>query len=370
MVERKNILIVSTPFMQASENSVAGIEQMVYSLGKALHEGGNNVYTVATDDSRPYGSLVVGGFKDMVAFPGAELERFHQAMAYTTSQVRRFIRENQRLDIIIDRCQGVSLIASIEENGPPVISGLDMESKYYLHPLVFQTLIDSLRKRKDCFASVSNHIAEEYKRKLLPADLHNRMNVIYNGIISENFPLSETPENYLLYLGRIRKGKSPHLAIAAARATNHRIIVAGGSKNIDADSQYMDMDYFKREIKPLLDDSVEWFGPANLDEKVRLLQGAKALIFPSTHIEAFPLVPIESMMCGTPVIAFSYSKGPREIIVNGETGFTVENELQMAEAIMKIDLIDRRRCAEYARSRFDYRTMGKEYLELIERITR
>jgi glycosyltransferase involved in cell wall biosynthesis len=362
----KNILLVAPSFIPTSKDSVAGIEQMVYVLGKALVEQGNNVYTIAREDSEVYGKLIPGGFKDITGFPGAESEFFHQVMNYTASQFRKFIREND-IDVIIDRCQGVSLIAGIEENSSPVICGLDMESKYSIHPKIFEGLKEKIKQRSDRFAAVSNHIAEEFKEKLLNNGLESRISTIYNGIVTENFPFSEKSGDYLLYLGRIRSGKAPHLAIKAALETGNRIIVAGGNKSAENDTQYEDTEYFQKEIYPLLNDSVEWFGPADLKQKVELMRNAKGVLFPSTHTEAFPLVPIESMLCGTPVIAYNHS-GAKEEIVHGKTGFLVDSFDEFKSAINKLGELKRVDCNTHAREKFDYRKMGEKYLQLINQL--
>ena len=64
--------------------------------------------------------------------------------------------------------------------------------------------------------------------------------------------------------------------------------------------------------------------------------------------EPFGLVMTEAMACGTPVIAFPEGSAS-EIVLDGETGFVVEDEHAMAEAIGRLGEIDRGRCRESAR---------------------
>jgi glycosyltransferase involved in cell wall biosynthesis len=366
-MKKRNILLVAPPFIPVSKDSVAGIEQAVYSLGRALTEQGHDVYTVARDDSQVYGNLVVGGYKDMYIKSGAELEHFHQAMAHTASSVRNSIR-GRNLDVIIDRCEGVSLPVSIEENGPSIILGLDLESKYHIHPSIFRGLRKCLLERKDCFAAASNHTAKEYVQNLLGGDLKSRMRVIPNGVITDNYPLETAKEDYLLYVGRVREGKAPHLAIRAARETGHRIIVVGGNSLGESDGQYEDRAYFDSEIKPFLDSSVKLVGPVGLEEKVKLMQGAKALIFPSQHTESQGLVLLEAMACGTPIIAFRQSKGPEELIVDSKTGFLVRDFRGLKDAISRVSEITPEDCARHVRNNFDYSITGERYNKLIDSI--
>ena len=57
-------------------------------------------------------------------------------------------------------------------------------------------------------------------------------------------------------------------------------------------------------------------------ERLReLLRGCRALVFPTLN-EDFGMVPLEAMACGAPVIAVD-AGGPRESVVDGETGWLV-----------------------------------------------
>ncbi|HEA46369.1 MAG TPA: glycosyltransferase family 4 protein [Candidatus Pacearchaeota archaeon] len=367
MTLSKKVLLVSPPFIPVSKDSVAGIEQVTYSLGKSLVEQGYDVYTVAREDSEVYGKLISGGFSDLKAFPGAEFEHFHQSMAYVAFVLRDFLRNNGDVGVIVDRCQGVSLLTSHEENGPPVICGLDMEPKYFLHPKLFDVFKEKLRERDDSFVAVAEHVAKDYLEalKLKEANLGERMNVVHNGIITDNFPFSAGLGDSLLYLGRIREGKAPHLAIKVAHETGMPLVLAGGDVPLSEGSQYEDREYFEREIQPLLDSQITFVGPVGLEEKVKLMQESRAVVFPSLERETFGLVPVESMACGTPAIAFNRG-GPRETIVDGKTGFLVDSFEEMVGAVNKVDEIDRERCHSHVRENFDYRLMGRRYGDLIE----
>ena len=79
------------------------------------------------------------------------------------------------------------------------------------------------------------------------------------------------------------------------------------------------------------------------DEKLRLLSGARATLFPIRWNEPFGLVMIESLACGTPVLAYPEGAAP-EVIVDGETGFLVDGEAEMADAIASVGEIDRHAC--------------------------
>ena len=148
MVDKKKILIVAPPFIPTSKDSVAGTEQMVYLLDSSLEKLGYDVYTVAREDSKIEGTLVPG-IIDHESYSGAALEHYYQGMRNTEAVVRKFIRDTPDLSVIVDRCLGASLPVSIEESGPTVICGLDMESKYFWSPSLFKEMRKYIKKRKD-----------------------------------------------------------------------------------------------------------------------------------------------------------------------------------------------------------------------------
>jgi glycosyltransferase involved in cell wall biosynthesis len=79
------------------------------------------------------------------------------------------------------------------------------------------------------------------------------------------------------------------------------------------------------------------------------------------------LVLIEALACGTPVLAYRRGSIP-EIIDDGITGFVCENLSEMAEAVARIPLIDRRRCRAAFDARFTADRMARDYVALYERI--
>ena len=75
---------------------------------------------------------------------------------------------------------------------------------------------------------------------------------------------------------------------------------------------------------------------------------------------------IESMACGTPVVAFR-GGSVAEIIDQGVTGFIVESVEEAIEAVKRIPSIDRRACHQRFLERFTARRMCEQYLAAYER---
>ena len=122
-------------------------------------------------------------------------------------------------------------------------------------------------------------------------------------------------------------------------------------------------------MKPLLnsDKQIIYIGEINSEHKKQWYQYAKATLFPIQWGEPFGLVPVESMACGTPVIAFNRGAVP-EIVINGKTGFVVDSVNAMIEAVGLIDHVDPRECRRHVRNHFSITCMAHKYLELYHQI--
>lgn len=76
---------------------------------------------------------------------------------------------------------------------------------------------------------------------------------------------------------------------------------------------------------------------------------------------------IEALASGTPIIAVNRGSMP-ELIIDGETGFLVNNVDQAVEAVSRIDYISRKRCREIAEERFSVDRMVEDYIKVYKTI--
>jgi glycosyltransferase involved in cell wall biosynthesis len=129
-----------------------------------------------------------------------------------------------------------------------------------------------------------------------------------------------------------------------------------------------DVAYFRETIKPLLTaPDIDFVGEVNEQEKNELMGGAAALLFPIDWPEPFGLVMIESMACGTPVIAWDCGS-VREVVDDGVTGFVVRSEDEAVNAVARIGALDRRRVREVFERRFTSTAMAENYLDVYGRL--
>jgi glycosyltransferase involved in cell wall biosynthesis len=178
---------------------------------------------------------------------------------------------------------------------------------------------------------------------------------IYHGLPQELMPEPVAERDYVVFLGRISPEKRPDLAIDIARR-------AGISIKIAAKVDRADLEYHEAVIRPLLDlPGVEFLGELGEHDKMTLLAGAKALLFPIDWPEPFGLVMIEAMACGTPVVAFRRGSVP-ELITDGVTGFIVGTASEAVEAVNQIDRLDVRHIRDIFRQRFTAERMAQDHV--------
>ena len=187
--------------------------------------------------------------------------------------------------------------------------------------------------------------------------------VIHHGIEAADFPYSPTAGDYCVFLGRMALDKGVSHAIAACVKADVPLKIAGKMRTNAEKS------YFEERVRPHLSDTIEYLGEVPHDEKLQLLSGARAMVFPIRWNEPFGLVMLESMACGTPVIASPYGAVP-EVVVDGRTGFLCRDDASMAESIARVDQIDRQECRAAVEGYFSAPRMVADYLALFDVLVR
>jgi glycosyltransferase involved in cell wall biosynthesis len=184
---------------------------------------------------------------------------------------------------------------------------------------------------------------------------------VYHGLPLESYPYAAQDRGYLAFLGRLAPEKQPDVAIEVARR-------AGVPLKIAAKVDDVDREYFEQVVKPLLDDPlVEFIGEIGEADKAAFLGGARALLFPIDWPEPFGLVMIEAMACGTPVIARPYGSVP-EVVVPGRTGFVGDTLVELAEAVKRLDEIERADCRAHVEQHFTVSSMSDGYEAVYRRL--
>lgn len=193
-----------------------------------------------------------------------------------------------------------------------------------------------------------------------PMEWANWQGTVYHGLPEDLFSPQYETGKYLAFIGRISPEKRVDLAVEIAKRAGMQIRVAA---KIDPTDQA-----YYESIRHVLDQPhVEFLGEIGESEKAEFLGNAAALLFPVDWPEPFGLVMIESLACGTPVIALRRGSVP-EIVEHGVTGFVVENIEEAAEAARRIPLIKRQMCRSEFERRFSARRMCCEYVRVYRQV--
>jgi glycosyltransferase involved in cell wall biosynthesis len=194
------------------------------------------------------------------------------------------------------------------------------------------------------------------------ADRHRSLDyaaTIHHGIDMSAFALERQPGDYLLFFGRIHPDKGTVEAIDAAERAGMPLTIAG---------IVQDRDYFEQLVEPRIDgDRVRYLGPVGPDRRGELLGGARALLHLINFDEPFGFSVVESMACGTPVVAAARGSMP-EIVRDGESGFLVGSPDEAVAAVRRVEGLDRAAVRASVERRFDANRMVDDYLALYRRI--
>jgi glycosyltransferase involved in cell wall biosynthesis len=199
--------------------------------------------------------------------------------------------------------------------------------------------------------SISDH-------QRLPVPPVNWRGTVYHGLPETQYHEGAGEGGYLAFLGRICPDKGPVEAIEIARRAGMKLKLAA---KIDP----VDQVYFDTVVGPLIEKSphVEFIGEIHDGQKQEFLGNAKALLFPISWPEPFGLVMIESMACGTPVVAFQFGSVP-EIMEDGLTGFVVKDVAGAVAAVGRLDELYRPAIRARFEERFSARAMARDYLKI------
>ncbi|HEX3652282.1 MAG TPA: glycosyltransferase family 4 protein [Rhizomicrobium sp.] len=190
----------------------------------------------------------------------------------------------------------------------------------------------------------------------------NWLATVHHGMPKDLYrPRSNSSGDYFAFVGRICPEKGIEDAIDIAERMQIPLKIGVKVDNVDRA-------YFEARVKPRLSSPwVEFIGEVNDRQKNELMGNALATLFPICWPEPFGLVMIESMACGTPVIAYKCGSVP-EIIEEGVTGFIVKDVDTAVAAAKMASSLDRNTIRRRFEYRFTVEQMTTKYLDVYARL--
>lgn len=344
MIVRKLRIAQIAPLAESiPPKKYGGTERGVSALTEQLVKRGHDVTLFASGDSRTSAKLISVFPRELRA---AKVKNAHGLNEWILFHIVTAYKMQDKFDIIHDHNTLISLPTAQFSKTPVVVT---------LHgPITSENIFLYKSLTNINFVTISHAQSRHYPELKIAQ-------MIYNGLPLQDYPVKKTHKNYLLFVGRISMEKGVHHAITVAKKLRLPLVIAA---KVDA----ADEDYFKKYIKPHLDTKqIRWVGEVDEAKRNKLMHEALCLLHPVTWPEPFGLTLIESMACGTPVVAFGKGSIP-EVVQDGVTGFVTKNTQEMISAVKRLDQIDRNACREYVLGKFTDQIMADQYERLYYRL--
>lgn len=323
------IAMVSIPYHSTPPKGYGGIERVVYELTEELIRQGHEVVLFGAPGSYCSGETVVVGEENKDVPSGITGGRswLSEEPLYNTMRVY------------------------LEQHPVDVIHDWSFENLYVLrHPDHFPFVISSCIPPTESYHRPNLVAASKAHARLLGGTLR----YVHYGLNMASYEPSFEKEDSLIHLAKIAPYKGQHVSTIAAFLAKRELTLAG---NVEHEK------YFQFVVRPLvyIIPGIRYVGEVHGSKGV--LKKSKSLVQAPRWFDVLPLVVIEALALGTPVISLNQG-GISEEIEHGVTGFLCQSLWDMVKAMKEIDAIDPRACRAAAEEKFSVTLMAEKYLAI------
>lgn len=346
------VAVIAPPWIPIPPPKYGGIELVIYNLVEGLASLGHEVILFAPKGSNVSCRLIPYMESDLQFGLSSTVE----TKAFVGELANKYsfsMSGYEKADII--HCH--TLV-------PPSV---DMPTVFTLHGPANEPTVKACeefsKNPKNSFVAISN------RQRELHLSLNQNINfsgTVHNCVNAKAIEWKKKKEDFFLFVGRVNWEKGLDLAIRVANKAGVNLVMAVKM------TEDHEKEFFRKEILPWIDKYPEHLFFQFHKEIPRhmifdLMKRAKCVLFSSQWEEPFGLVMVESLACGTPVIALRRGAAP-EVIVDGENGFLCENEDEMVEATKKIDKIKPEVCRRHVEKYFSREKMTQDYVSVYKKI--
>jgi len=343
------IALISSAVFGVPPPSYGGLEVVVYDLAVELHRRGHEVVVFA-----PRGSRLPQGIELVETVEPQRLARENwlakEGEAY--GKVKEYLSDFLGDEALVNDHTWFYHSALYKMEHPELKLCKTIHGEMGWNPQQFHKHLLS-KVPYPCLLGLSNdHSTQTSLRLGVP------VRTAYNPVDLKRYPFQAERGERFLWLSRFTPIKGAHLALDLARKLHLPLDLAGGTGFVE------DQAYPTRIYEECDGHQIRWIGDVSHEEKVKLYQQAKALLFlPQPPFrEPFGLVPVEANACGCPVIALRNGALP-ELIRDGFNGYICDSMGEVEQVIRKglIDEIKPENCRRAA-ERFSVKRAVDRYL--------
>ena len=332
---RLRIAQVAPPYERVPPPGYGGTERIVDELSRELARRGHEVTLFASADSQAPGELV-----PTVVMPLRNHGPETDATAAFVHTLELILEHEDRFDLVHSHLDFWSLALGRAARRPVVATfhgRLDMPNA-----------AEALRDHRPALVALSRGHAAQCPG--FP------WNVVYNGLSLDQMPFGSEPGDDLCFVGRIAPEKGVLDAIEIARLSGRRLNIAAKEPFLEREKQYYAEAFAPARSRA---DVVE-VGELGAADRDALMAASYATLMPSDWPEPFGLTAIESLACGTPVIARPVGALP-ELIRHGHDGFLGADAEAMAGSLEGVADLDRASIRRDVIERFSASRMADGY---------
>ncbi len=327
----RKVLMIPGPWHPVPPLKGAAVESIIYELCKNIFLFETHIVSIKT----PFHERIE--YRDGIFFHRLHFSELYirifkkflgvDPLSYNYRTVKLIKKINPEVVHIHNYVDGLEIIKKIKEWNS------EIKTIFHAHN-IFSHKIDIIKKYikyVDGWLGCSNFVTEYYKNLLQSKNPNCLYGTIYNGVDLKKYQKRHLKEKIgnrkinIVFVGRIAPDKGVinfiKLAELFRKDSRFQFICAGEiSKKGDKGKYFLKlMEYInEKDIK-----NVKFLGCIVPDKMHLFYKLADIVVMPSAFEEPFPMVALETMASGIPLIA-TQKGGLRELIKNNKNGFLVK----------------------------------------------
>ena len=359
--ELNNIAVIAPPYVELPNHSYGAIEKVSWDRSITLTKLGHTVTLFAPFEHAPKEFSSVH-LKKVGLIPNLTRKNIFQWMidsrsiGYSLAYLKPKV--NEQFDIVINDAWRIE---------PWIISTFALK-------FGVSKTINIIHSPGLSFNSVYARIEEPILSRLnfgcLNTEMHNDLNskslkscYFPNGVKIPN-ERAQDPGDYMIFVGRMDRFKNPAVAIELANRWSVKLRLVGPIKDIE---------YFKGEIKPRLDDNVVYMGELDDADMRATLAKSFALCYVATDNDPQPTVVMEANSYGVPVacVGSSHFNGVNDMLLDGTNGIKLDKHLSQAtsKSLSELISLNRTQIKNYAKMNWSWEAVySKHWVASIESV--